>query len=239
MVEKPENEDVQASIMAQGNSETICVSVETPRTSSAPQQTENKESLNMNSWALVFMTSCFMVLILHGARAFLISDFQRGTSGLLCGLPSEPSLPSNTTHSSTHAFTLTAFRDKDLHWDIAMHWWDPTHFFPLWKLSVWWNGGVCRRQERSHFKPWGLQLSDLIGLQDWKSPFIISFFRAWIHKFCKSDLKIWALKVTGRMLGIRTSMALWAKTGQIICPLELNWAIAWEKFTETFTTEPT
>jgi hypothetical protein len=31
MVEKAENEDVQASIMAQGNSETICVSVETPK----------------------------------------------------------------------------------------------------------------------------------------------------------------------------------------------------------------
>jgi len=144
----------QASIMAQGNSETICVSVETQRTSSAPQQTENKQTLNMNSWALVFMRSCFMVLILGPEHSwYLIS--KGAQARLLCGLPSKPlsSLQHNSLfHSCFHSYCVPWQRFALGHCHALVR---SNTLFPLWKLSAWWNGGVCRRQERSHFKPWG------------------------------------------------------------------------------------
>jgi len=124
-VEKRADEDVQAGI-TQENSDIICVSVETPRTSSAPQHTENKKTLVLSIGFHDKLSHCSY----PDARASLISDFRRGTSWPLCGLPSNPFLPSNKTHTSTHAYTHTVFHDKDRHWDIAMHWGDPMRFFP-------------------------------------------------------------------------------------------------------------
>ncbi len=124
-MEKQADEDVQAGI-AQENSDIICGSVETPRTSSAPQHTENKKALVLSMGFHDKLSHCSY----PDARASLISDFRRGTSWPLCGLPSNPFLPSNKTRTSTHAYTHTVFHDKDRHWDIAMHWGDPMRFFP-------------------------------------------------------------------------------------------------------------
>jgi hypothetical protein len=203
-------------------SETICVSVETPRTSSARYPSKQKIrkpwtwipehwfSWEAVSWFVILGPEHSWYLISKGAQAGSYVDFH--PSPPLSSPPTQLTLPLLLCSMTKICIgTLPCIGERS------------DTLFPLWKLSVWWNGGVCRRQERSHFKPWGCSCQTSLVYKIVRVLSLPSFFQGLrIHKFCKSDLEIWALKVTGRMLGIRTSMAHYEPR---LGKLHLSWSL--------------